>query len=84
MKKKALLLVSFALATVLVVGQAGIAAESDEKSPNQGMMNGNGMSGMMNMMQNENMGKMMDAMNSPEGQEMMNSCSNFMESYDGS
>jgi hypothetical protein len=87
MKKKALLLVSFALATVLVVGQAGLAAESEEKTPNQGMMNGNGMSGMMNsngmsgMMQNENMGKMMDAMNTPEGQEMVESCGNFMESY---
>jgi hypothetical protein len=35
----------------------------------------------MNMMENENMGKMMDAMNSPEGQEMMNACVSFMDSY---
>jgi hypothetical protein len=30
---------------------------------------------------NGGMNKMMEAMNSPEGQEMMNSCSNFMSSY---
>jgi hypothetical protein len=81
MQKKTMLLVSFALATVLVVGQVGFAAKADNDAGKGGMMNGNGMSGMMNMMENENMGKMMDAMNSPEGQAMMESCGNFMESY---
>jgi hypothetical protein len=75
--KKTLLIVSFALAAVLVVGQAVMAAEPN----NGGMMNGNGMSGMMQMMDNEGMQKMMGAMSTPEGQEMMNSCSNFMDSY---
>lgn len=89
MRKKSMLLVSFALAAVLVVGQVGYAAEAD-KGDGQGTMNENGMSGMMNMMENENtgkmmenegMGKMMDAMSSPEGQAMMESCGNSMESY---
>jgi hypothetical protein len=75
--KKTLLLVSFALAAVLVVGQAVMAAEPN----NGGMMNGSGMSGMMQMMDNDGMQKMTGAMNTPEGQEMMNSCSNFMDSY---
>lgn len=74
--KKILLIVSFALAAGLVIGQAVIAAES-----NIGMMNGNGMSGLMQM-DNEGMQKMMGAINTPEGQEMMNSCSKFMDSYD--
>jgi len=81
MQKKTLLLISFALAAILVVGQVGFAAEP--KDNNQGannMMNGNG-SGMMNMMQNENTNKMMDGMNSPEGQQMIDSCGNFMDSY---
>lgn len=69
--KKTLLMVSFALAAVLVVGQ-GVFAAND---------NNNGMSGMTQMMGNENMQKMMSAMNSPEGQEMMSACSTFMESY---
>jgi len=80
MQKKALLLISFALAAVLVVGQVGFAAEPKDNNQGDGMMNGNG-SGMMNMMQNENMNKMMGAMNSPEGQQMINSCGNFMDSY---
>lgn len=80
MQKKTMLLVSFALAAILVVGQVGFAAETENKGG--GMMNGNGMGGMMNMMENENMGKMMEAMNSPEGEAMMESCSNFMETYD--
>jgi hypothetical protein len=79
MKKKLMLLSSFALATVLVVGQMSFAAGSDDSNQGMGnMMNGNGMSGMM---QNENMGNMMNAMNSPEGQEMMNACGGFMDSY---
>jgi hypothetical protein len=72
--KKTLLMVPFALAAVLVVGQAVMAAEPN----NDGMMNGNG---MMQMMNNEGMQKMMGAMNTPEGQEMMNACSKFMDSY---
>jgi hypothetical protein len=79
MQKKTMLLISFALAAILVVGQTGFAAESDPG--NGGMMNGNGMGDMMKMMQNENMGKMMDAMNTPEGEAMMESCSTFLESY---
>lgn len=82
MQKKTMLLVSFALAAILVVGQVGFAAEGNNDGGRGGMMNGNGMSGMMNMMENANMGKMMDALNSPEGQAMMESCGNFMESYD--
>jgi hypothetical protein len=79
MQKKALLLVSFALAAVLVVGQVGFAAEPDNSKGMGNMMNGNGMSEMMD---NGSMNKMMDAMNSPEGQAMMDSCGSFMESYD--
>jgi hypothetical protein len=74
-----LLLVSFALAAVLVVGQIGLAAESDHSKGMGSMMNGNEMS---EMMENGGMSKMMDAMNSPEGQAMMDSCGSFMESYD--
>jgi hypothetical protein len=63
-KKKIAFVSSFALATLLVVGQFAYAEKSD------GMMNMNN-NGMMNMM---------NAMNSPEGQEMMNACGEFMES----
>lgn len=65
MKKKIALVLSFALATLLVVGQFAFAEELDT---NMGMMNGNG---MMNMM---------EVMHSPEGQEMMNACNKFMDS----
>lgn len=75
MKQKLLLLTSFALATVLVVGQISFA------SGDTGM--GNGMSQMMNMTNNDNMNQMMNAMNSPEGQEMVNACGKFMDSYSG-
>lgn len=81
--KKTLLMVSFALATILVVGQ-GVFAANDNNSTNgnmSNMMNENGISGMTQMMGSENMRKMMSAMNSPEGQEMMSACSTFMESY---
>ncbi len=74
--KKLPLVFSFALATLLVVGQAGFA-EGSENNGTGNMMNGNG---MMNMMENGNMSKMMDAMNSPEGQKMIKACGNFMES----
>lgn len=70
MKKKSMLLVSFALTAILVISQVGFAAESDKED-----------GGMMNMMENENMGKMMEAMNSPKGKTMMESCGNYMETY---
>ncbi|AQS55728.1 hypothetical protein [Novibacillus thermophilus] len=76
MKKKTALLMSFALAIVLVVGQIAFAHGEDDNG-GMGIMDGNGISGMMN---NANMGQMMEAMNSPEGQEMMNACMNFMQS----
>jgi hypothetical protein len=65
-KKKIAFVSSFALASLLVVGQFTYAEKSD------GMMN------MMNMNDNGMM-NMMEAMNSPEGQKMMSSCSEFME-----
>lgn len=70
--RKTLLMISFAIAAVMVVSQAAFAEES----------NGNNGNGMMQMMNNEGTQKMMNAMNTPEGQEMMNACGNFMESYD--
>jgi hypothetical protein len=76
--KKLSFVFSFALATLLVVGQAGFAEGSDNNGMGN-MMNGNGMS---NMMENGNMSNMMNAMNSPKGQEMMNACGDFMESYE--
>ncbi len=81
--KKTLLLGSFALAAVLVVGQSVFASNDNTNSSGSmsNMRNGNDMSGMMQMMGNENMQKMMGAMNSPEGQKMMNACGTFMESY---
>ncbi|MEA3321480.1 MAG: hypothetical protein U9Q88_15835 [Bacillota bacterium] len=65
MKKKIAFVASFALATLLVVGQFTYAEQSD---------------GMMNMMNGNGMAKMMEAMNSPEGQKMMKACGEFMES----
>jgi hypothetical protein len=80
MNKKRMLIISFTLAAVLVLGPLAFSVGATEDNGGMGnMMGGNGMSGMM---ENGNMGKMMGAMNSPEGQEMMNSCSNFMSSYD--
>jgi hypothetical protein len=82
--KKMPFVISFAIATLLVVGTSSFASSDNSGMGN--MMNGNGMGNMMdsegmgNMMNGEGMGQMMEAMNSPEGQEMMNSCSNFMDS----
>lgn len=45
------------------------------------MMNANE-NGMTNMMGNGSMSNMVSAMNSPEGQEMVTACANFMESTD--
>ncbi|MFC4324242.1 hypothetical protein [Litchfieldia salsa] len=65
MKKKIAFVSSFALAALLVIGEFTYAEQSD---------------GMMNMMNGNGMSKMMEAMNSPEGQEMMKVCGEFMES----
>lgn len=73
--KKAPFVMSFALAALLVIGTTAFA-HGDNGMGN--MMNGNG---MMNMMDKGNMNQMMGAMNSPEGQKMMNTCNEFMESY---
>lgn len=73
--KKAPLVFSFALSTLLVVGTTGFASGGSD------MMNAND-AGMMNMMESEGMAGMMNAMNSPEGQEMMKACGNFMASVD--
>lgn len=80
MKNKLSLILSFALATTIVVGQTGFAHGSDDTGEGNNMMGGNGMA---NMMENGNMSGMMNAMNSPEGQKMMESCMDFMESFDG-
>jgi hypothetical protein len=69
-KKLTLLIFSFALSTLLVIGTLGFSPTSEA--------NENG--GMMNMMNGNGMMNMMEAMNSPEGQEMMESCSKFMSS----
>ncbi|EXX88894.1 hypothetical protein BG53_01150 [Paenibacillus darwinianus] len=87
-KKRNLLIASFALAAVLVVGQAAFAS-NDTGSARGGAdsmmdgsaMSGNDMSGMMQMMGNKDMQKMMTGMNSPEGKEMTKACKAFMESY---
>ncbi|OXS61492.1 hypothetical protein B0G93_106151 [Bacillus sp. V-88] len=65
MKKKIAFVSSFALASLLVVGQFTFAEKPEN---NLDMMNGSGM------------GNMMEAMNSPEGQKMMKACGDFMES----
>lgn len=70
-RKTKMLLFSFGLSAVLVVGTMGFSGTSEA--------NENG--GMMNMMNGNGMMNMMEAMNSPEGQEMMESCGTFMSSY---
>lgn len=68
MKKKIAFISSFALATLLVAGQFTYAEKTD---------------GMMKMMDGNGMTKMMETMNSPEGQKMIKACGEFMESrYD--
>ena len=64
--------ISFALAAILVVGQAVFSAPGNTDNSNYigNMMNGNG-NGMMSMMNEEGMGKMIDFMAFPEGQEMV-------------
>lgn len=74
MKKKIALVSSFALGSLLVVGQFTFAEKPEN---NTGMMNGNGMDNMMN---GKGMEKMMEAMKSPEGQNMMKACGELMES----
>lgn len=73
--KKVPFAISVTLASFLVVGSTGFAAESDG---NGNMINGNG---MMSMMENSNMSNMMNAMDSPEGQKMMQACEDVMKSY---
>lgn len=61
---------SFTLATFLVIGGTAFASEGiASMGMMNGMMNGNGMSNMM------------EAMNSPEGKEMVEGCQNVMSSY---
>lgn len=75
-KKSTMLIFSFALSTLLVVGTLGFSPTSQANENSGGMMN------MMNMMNGNGIMHMMEAMNSPEGQEMMESCSEFMTSYE--
>ncbi|WP_227935942.1 hypothetical protein [Alkalihalobacillus deserti] len=72
-KKSTMLIFSFALSTLFVVGTLGFSPTSEANENNGGMMNMMNGNGMMNMM---------EAMNSPEGQEMMGNCSEFMSSYE--
>lgn len=79
--KKETIDLSFTLAAILVMGPLAFSTGATEDNGGIGsMISGNGINGMMNM-GNGSMGKMMEAMNSPQGQEMINSCSNFMSSY---
>jgi hypothetical protein len=87
MNKKRMLIISFTLAAVLVVGPLAFSVGATEDNGGMGnmmggMMNGNGSNGMMNMMENESMGKMMEAIDSPEGQAMIEGCGNFMSSLE--
>lgn len=89
MRKKTMLAVLLSLTvSVFVVGGISFAADVNKNNDHMmnsetmsSMMNGNSMSTMMKMMEDPSMSKMMNAMNSSEGQEMMKSCSKFMESY---
>ncbi|RKL69231.1 hypothetical protein CR203_04150 [Salipaludibacillus neizhouensis] len=69
LNKKLMLLMSFVLAAFLVIGGTAFA------SPIEG-------NGMMNMINGNGMSNMMEAMNSPQGQEMIDGCQDFMSSYD--
>ncbi|HUC91518.1 MAG TPA: hypothetical protein VMS09_05725 [Paenibacillus sp.] len=76
-KKRNLLIVSFALAAALVVGQAAFA--SNDKGGGTGgtggtdsMMNGSGSGGMDSMMNGNDMSGMMQMMNNEGMQKMMN------------
>lgn len=66
MKKKLPLVLSFALAALIVVGQASLAQGSDDNNRTVNMMNGDGMT---TMMKKGNMS------------EMMNACIDFMQSF---
>jgi hypothetical protein len=65
MKMKIILVSSFSLASLLIVGQLVYAEKPDN---------------IMNMMNDNVLKKMNEAMNSPEGQKMVKACGNFMES----
>lgn len=95
--KKGSFIFSFALAALLVVGQAAFAEGAENNgvgvSANgnnmMGNMDGNGMMNMMNgngmtkMMENGNMSSMMNAMNSPQGEKMIEACGDIMEFPEG-
>lgn len=81
MQKRTKVGLVFSLAAVLIAGKVSFAAESNPN--NDSMMNSHNMSTMMQMMDNQNMSKIMNDMNTPEGQEMMNGCMKFMQSYNG-
>lgn len=84
--KKKMLIISFALSSLIVVGGTAFASPSEGSTSMgmmSGMMNGNG-DGMMNMMNGNGMSNMMEAINSPEGQEMIDGCQDFISSYDDS
>lgn len=66
MKKKLPFVLSFTLAAFIVVGQVGFAHGSDDDKRAGHMMNGNGMT---DMMEEGSMTK------------MMQSCTNFMQSF---
>ncbi|AQQ53230.1 hypothetical protein [Planococcus lenghuensis] len=80
--KKAPLIFSFALSALLVTGTTGFASGGSGmmNANDNGMMNMMGSEGMSGMMESEGMSGMMQMMNSPEGQEMMNACGDFMAS----
>lgn len=66
MKKGTMAVIAGVLAPVIVLG--GMAFAEGTTTPNYNMMGTNGM------------GNMMNAMNSAQGQQMMNGCTQFMNS----
>ncbi|OXT17191.1 hypothetical protein B9K06_12590 [Bacillus sp. OG2] len=70
MKKKIAFVSSFALATLLVVGQFAYANQSNSEMDMN--MNGN------KMMNSDEMTGMMKSLSSPEGQKMVKACNDFM------
>lgn len=83
MKKKLPFVLSFALAALIVIGQASFAKGGSDDSNMGNMMNMMNGNGMAQMMENGTMTKMMNAMNSPEGKKMISDCQNFMNKYSG-
>lgn len=97
MNTKTKLTLAISAATLLVVGGVAYAETNNLNMMNSyannmtqmmnnadmgSMMNDPNMSKMMNNMMNDpNMTKMMNSLNTPEGKEMVQSCTKFMESY---